>query len=717
MIFHPFTSHLIDFAQGTLDTERRRVVSQHLARCSGCRRIITEARRWIRESQEGAPKPSAGLRSRILHAAARGTHVLLPTADPGSPAFPKRRVAWSAAAAVLVIAGAVMVLPVEEAGADRSELVFLSSGLLPGNDISVRYGSTGMFAEFDSLILRARYRIPTDEPYDRDIEHVRAAVLHRLDRREFHGVLRAPADAVYVVFAVEDPSGELIDTNGQLFWELMLQDGGKPSYESLLQKQHDLMGRSWVRSYETARLAVDLYPERPRSWGQKLFFETAMFGGPPDDSAAAEYKARLRAFDRDWSTREAVPSDLIAVLFSFASLVEGPVSDLVQKWKVRLYDQAPRHPVVIEQEIGTIIRHRDAPTWVAEFDDLWQAVGPNEALAGAGYRASLRAQDPVAVLRWADRWGTIAPSERLIIAEQLATIPVLRDSALGRVRRELRRLENSPGANRPLHLSSTRFGDEIGKRRRGALAALGRVLLSRGETESGLTAIDLALTDDWHPELLQRAAQARLSIQDTLGAFGDLAAVAVDPNTLVETKDSLGEVAVRIIGDGAWRQNLQRAAERMQAYVWQGASNVRVPPDLALVDENGVRTTWQSVVQYPVTIVTTWLPYSAQWLHQVALLNRRFRDDERVGLFAIAADTLSPELARLVGDKGSDLPVYYDVTGRLREALNWWIEPAFYVLDSAGHLRFLNSSFEDVLRQVSVLLAGSVSDLVSPADR
>ena len=100
MIFHPFTSQLIDFAQGTLDTERQQVVSQHLARCSRCRRTVMEARRWIRESQEGAPKPSAGLRSRILHAATRGTQVVLPIADPGSPAFPKRRVAWSAAAAV-----------------------------------------------------------------------------------------------------------------------------------------------------------------------------------------------------------------------------------------------------------------------------------------------------------------------------------------------------------------------------------------------------------------------------------------------------------------------------------------------------------------------------------------------------------------------------------------------------------------------------------------
>jgi len=717
MMFHPFTSHLIDFAQGTLDTTRRRVVSQHLAKCSRCRRTITETRRWILKSQEGAPKPSAGLRSRILRAAARGTHVVLPTADPGSPAFPKRRVAWSAAATVLVIAGAVIVLPVEEAGAERSELMFSSLGLLPGNDVPVRYRSTGMFAEFDSLILRARYRIPADEPYDRDIEHVTAAVLHRRDRREFYGVLRAPAEAVYGIFAVEDPTGELIDTNRHVFWELLLQDGGEPSYESLLQKQHDLMGRSWVRSYETARLAVDLYPERPRSWGQKLFFETLMFGGPSDDRAAAEYRARLRAFDRAWSTREDVPSDILAGLFTFAALVEGFTSELTEKWKARLSVQEPTHPVMIEQEIGRIIQRPDARARVAELEDLWQAVGPNEALAGTGYRASLRAQDPAAVLRWADRWGTMAPSERLTIAERLATIPVLRDSALGRLRSELRRLDRTAMANRSLHVSTEMFGDQMSKRRRGALAALGRVLLSRGETESGLAAIELALTDDWDPELLKISAHTRLSIQDTAGAFEDLAAVAVDPNTLVETKDSLGEVAVRTIGDGAWRQNLQRAAERMQAYVWQGASNVTVPPDLALVDENGVRTTWQSVVQYPVTIVTTWLPYSAQWLNQVALLNSRFRDDDRVGLFAIAADTLSPVLALLIGDKGSDLPVYYDVKGQLREALSWWREESFYVLDAAGHARFLNSSFEDVLRQVSVLRAGSVSDLVSPADR
>ncbi len=263
-------------------------------------------------------------------------------------------------------------------------------------------------------------------------------------------------------------------------------------------------------------------------------------------------------------------------------------------------------------------------------------------------------------------------------------------------------------ANRPLHVSTDMFVDEIAKRRRRTLAALGRVLVSSGETESGLAAIDLALIDDWDPELLQLAAQARLSVQDTAGAFEDLAAVAVDPNTLAETKDSLWEVAVRTIGDGAWRQNLQHAAERMQAYVWQGASNVRVPSDLGLVDESGDRTTWQSVARHPVTVVTTWSPYNARWLNQVALLNRRFRDDDRVGLFAIAADTLSPELARLIGDKGSDLRVYYDVTGRLREALNWWVEPAFYVLDSAGHVRFLNNSFEDVLRQVSILLDGSL---------
>jgi hypothetical protein len=569
-----------------------------------------------------------------------------------------------------------------------------------------------MFAGLDSLILRARYRTAEDEPYDPDVQHVTAAVLHRVDDRAFRGVFRPSADAVYAAFAVEDPAQGLIDTNRGAFWELLAYTEGQPSYEALRQKQHDLTGRSWRELYHTTRLKVALYPENPLAWTDKQAVEQGSLVPVLTDSIRSEYLRQLRLLDLRWESEGATlqDGDVLAGMYLLAGSVEGRNSPLARKWRTRLLQNAPRHPTAIQEAIRHVRTTEDLPRRLADFETLWTEIGPNGNLASVAFLTALAGDQPSVLLRWAVRLAMSRPVEGVAIAERLVEIPELRPRAIEMLRAQLQRVEQQLAPNRPLHQTSASHRQSVNKRRYEILAVMGRSLLLVGEVEVAMATLDLALAEGWNPTVFQTVADGRLMAGDTIEAFRALAMVGADPVTTSTIRDSLQEVAARTIGVDLWDEYLQQAGIRLYEHVWRGATTVSVPNDVGLVTEDGSIQQWRNLISTSAAVMTTWSPWSRTWLEQIELLTDRLRSTEGdFRIIAIMTETPAARDVRSVGGAVAEIPVYGDVTGRLREALNSWVEPAFHVLDSTGRVRFLDSSVDDVIRQVSALAAEAVT--------
>jgi len=180
------------------------------------------------------------------------------------------------AASVLVLATAWLLWPTPHLSAGSSEglLRFSPARPLAGATLQVEYRASALLAGPDRLVLRARFRTPRDDPYNRGMRQTTAGVLTRVDRELYRGSLRLPDSVVYAVFAVEDSGGRHVDSNGSRLWELLVHDTlGRPTFDALTQREHDLMGRNWELGYETARRVAALYPERIESWSNLLFYE------------------------------------------------------------------------------------------------------------------------------------------------------------------------------------------------------------------------------------------------------------------------------------------------------------------------------------------------------------------------------------------------------------------------------------------------------------
>ena len=247
MIPHPNFGDLNRYADRELAEPRRTRMAKHLAKCSVCRSTVIAIRGITTEAPRIlAPKPPADALDKILMRQASGETVILPVADP-----PRRRIPFgllrSAAAAVAVaLASVVAVVTVQELGAEFSELNLSRVSPHLDNTLHVEYQSTSMFADEDRLVIRARYRVPGDALTTGRAGQVITAPLYRYDGRTFKGIVELPAEAVYTVFAVEDPAGEWVDSRGGALWQRVNgETHGTPSYQGLVQQQQDLLGSSW----------------------------------------------------------------------------------------------------------------------------------------------------------------------------------------------------------------------------------------------------------------------------------------------------------------------------------------------------------------------------------------------------------------------------------------------------------------------------------------
>ncbi len=707
---HLSRSELHGFVDGELSTKRRSRVAEHLAACLPCRNTVASIQA-LDEQARSIPtqKPPAAILQRVLARRAAGERVILPLSDP-FPALPKRLGMIAAALVALVGAGALLVRSLPDLGAERvsGELILTPEKPERGDLIAVEYRSTSMLAGEARLVLRARYRTAADREYDPGARQIVVAQLEKVGRRRFEGSVQLPDSVVYAVFAVEDTLGARVDSNRGALWELLVFNGDEPDYRALVQQQNDLSGRNWQGGLEAARRATEVYPDDPDAWSRLAGFEKSLSRSRGMTDFSGRWSARYEELHSRFANDISLSGDTLAGLYWLGFIAEQDPGR-VDYWRDRLLTEAPGHPQAVQQRVFRIIAAHgsDRDGALRELEGLWQEVGAvSFQLPRMGLSVALRAGDPDAILRWADRRVALKPWAALAVAKQLAELPELRRVAVERLRDELARTDTDAGWRRPLTRTigeQRRYDEAEGGR---VLAPLGRALVQLGDTEAGLDALDQAAATGWDTEVFGVSAEVRLGIADTAGAVGMLARLAVDPNTTTTARDSLAALATGLVNGARWTELTRVARDEMYERVLGGTSNTFVRGGVELTDSAGASHRLDELTGGQVTLVAFWSWLCAPCLSELPRLQQvTARYEPRgVRVLILTAESQSLALNRFVQEHPS-APRVFHVDGKARDALGLWETPLYLVLDKSSRIRLSENSLDEIVRVLEALTA------------
>ena len=724
MIWHSTHKELNQYADGELSTARRGRVAKHLARCPACREIVDSIEALAKRVDELPTKsPPDGVLERILERRAAGDRVILPTGGVS----PRRRlplVPLAAAAAVaLLVIGVPLVNSVSKLSAGRiwGDVMFTPADPERGADVTIEYRRTAILGDADVLVLRARYRRPGDESYDRSPRQQVVGRLERVGSQLYRGRFTLPDSVVYAVFAVEDEAGERVDHNGQRLWELLAHRDGKPELDALIQRHRDLMGRNWEVAFETARRVSELYPDKPGVWSTVRFFEEIVLGEHGADSLRSVHHARIGGFHEQLSERASLSGDDLGAMYRYASGARDSVT--AKYWRQRLLAEAPEHPLAIQELVIEVFReHYEHPQRVlVEFERLWQEYGStlvggaarrhpsHRQLPRQGYYTALRVGDPAQIRRWAERRLSVEPTAMFALAIGFAEKPALRAEGLEMLRARLKEIHDLGDARRSLRrtVQDQEPRDQAARRR--VYAVLGKALVDDGQTASGLDTLALAAQDGWDLSVFRTIADVRLGLGDTANAMEAMAHIAVDPNTRTTTLDSIAGMATSAVGDDRWTELRQRARAEMRDRTLRSAVTRSLRRRARVVDGRGERHSLEDLAQGTVTFVAFWSRYCGPSLQQLPQLQRVADQLEEHGVrvIAITDEAPSDDVRQFLSDKELTLPVYHDTRGEAKLALDSWGTPEHFLLDQLGRVRFAYGSLNEVMRQVEALLGGS----------
>jgi peroxiredoxin len=608
----------------------------------------------------------------------------------------------------LVAAAVFSLTRVRELGAERSELRLTPAEPERGEVVTVEYRATAMFAGEARLVLRARYRSPTDPANNLAIPKVSVAELVRDDGRVFRGRIQLPANVVYAVFAVEDTSGRQVDSNGNALWELLTHSVNKPELPALIQKQNDLTGRNWHAAYEAARSATELYPGSPEAWGRRVAYETVQLRGDAAEGLLAGHRSTFATLATDFLESQAPSSSDLGWLYWYARTGVQD-SSLTAVWRARLIDQAPTHPIAVQVralELAAPPASHPARL-LQELESLWLEVGPaHPQLPLQGYWVAERLNDPEQLLRWAERRLIVEPWEAANIASDLVAIPSARAFGMEMLRDELRRLDRPSEQRRALRNTVEQSWLERERARSKMLAVLGSALIDAGKAGAGIDTLDMAAAAIWDPSVFQAVADAKLALGDSTGALEMLARVAVDPATNPDYLDSITAFARAQLHPDRWGDNLRAARGEMRERVLALSISRPVATDLALKDLAGNRLTLGQLIGRGVTVVAVWSPYCPPCLTEPLRLQQivdriRLRGGRAI---VIISDAPAADIRRFLADAELDVPIYIDISRAVQLGLGSWIVPNYLVLDASKRVRFEGTALTDMLRAVDVLI-------------
>jgi len=725
---HPDAETLSQYAARTLNGDERLATGKHLERCTKCRETVKMLRQLTDLGAESVESPSQGdILTRVLDARAAGARALLPTAEPVG--VRSRRLPLAAGVGVAAIIAVVYLFSIRNAsaGSRTGTLTFKPAAPQPGQMVRVTYEPNAPLARFDSVILRARFRRPVDEDYNDGMMQSRVGAMHRSGGR-FTLEFRLPDSVVFAVFAVESPGADIIDDKDQQLWDLvMVDEAGKPLFDALVQKQRDLMGRSFEEGLRTTRTLAALYPDDPEAGGMVPVFERWVLGEHIADSLSPGHRRRFAAFQAALGEKLELPARIIAGMAHFAIALDD--SGASHYWIARFQKSFPNDPEVLSREENRLASQyikgkqepngsyrvlETQPAYFQELESVWRKLEPThdpylESVAHNAFAHAMDARDTAHVRIWASRSYRLArdvPGWSDYLGKELLQYPTLRDTAEAWLRNGVHILAEGRDADRRLWATVSVQREMNRSAAQPILASLGKALIEDGHLDAGLDTLRLAASYGWNPQALRSVGDALIARGDTAAALQSYARVVADPGTPVALKDSIRSTVSRA-GDANWERLVQTAAQEMRQSVLQRAAPRSLNGPFRLMTKSGAIHSLADVVNNKVTVLMFWSPYcgfSLQPLHDLDLLNDRLAS-QGAQVVTIVDQPFSKDLEQALRvHRAGRLSVFYDFRSDAHRAFSSFGTPDYYVLDSNGRVVFQHSSLEELPRQVAALL-------------
>lgn len=719
---HPSLERIVRFVSDELSAEARAHTGRHLQSCVRCQGMLRFVRSLDAAGVITEASPPLALRQRILDSRAAGNRVILP-APVTAP--PRRR--WTGAMAGIAVAAGVLLMawrvmaPGDALGvSERSTLVITPATPTRAAAVQVHYRpGPMMFPDATALVLRARIRTVRDQAYGVPPTQVRRlAVLHRDADGSFTARLTLPDSMVFAVFAVESPDSSRVDDNDGRGWELPVAElDGRPAFDALYQRAHDMMGRSWEQGYASMQRATELYPDRVEGWTYREFFERALYMGSTADSVMSMYRARLDSLVAFAKTRPRLRYEEIGSIY-FRAYVTGRRPGATRAdsaewayWWDRLRAEYPRH----EQRAQRLAVYLDTAGIgrsgaLDSLEHLYHAFAP---LSGPGRNLFNRAtqlvdgaKDPTADRRWLERIAAGAPDSVRRVAMVLSTRPAFRQEGMELLRALLRDSTAQLVPGRALEDDAATFARRVADQRRRMLAALGRALIAQGRRTAALDTLRLASSGTWDPVLFGDLAGAYRLAGDAEAASRMGARLVVDPRTTATRADSLEAEGRRRLGASGWNAALDTARRDMHDRLLERSIVRSVRTDIALLSRNGRTGSVRSLTGGRPAVVIFWsrqCGFAIEAVPEIASLVTRLGATGTPVLFVIG-ETPSVALDDALAALKVTWPVYYDTRGLLADAMNNFATPSYYVLDGAGRIRFnFATEVPDIIAQVEAV--------------
>ncbi len=668
------------------------------------------------------PEVPAGAWEEILARRERGERVILPAVDPPLPVHSSRQRYLMIAASVLllVIGGLVVLTSAPEAEALKSELRFLPAGPRQGARVDVEYRPDPALAGEETVTLRARYRTPLSDEYNRTPMQVTVGALVRDADGTFRGSFQLPDSVVYAVFAVEDLDGSRVDHNHRRLWELLVREpDGRPQYEALIQKETDLIGRNWELALETVREMTLLYPDRPDGWSRLMSLERQVLGEAAAESLMVEHRARFQTLHREMKGRPHLAAEEALGMRSYAVRAGG--AEEKRYWNERFKREFPGHPRVIQERTTDLWNTYSAePDGVAryfsELDALWgsarQDIPTYDRIILNALADAEQANDSAAFLRWAKRYrstGGVAPERMQYVASLMDRWPGLRNEKMRWLREALQMLEAMPNSFRTLENS---LGQQRQENREDAvriLADLGETLVAAGDTAAGMDTLKVAASRGWSPKVFRTLAAVQLALGDTAAALQNLARVAADPLSHASFADSARLIGGHHFVPTEWQSWVASGGLEMAEQILAGTIRSPLDTELSLEDEEGRVRTLEKLRGRDATVVLFWSRWCGPAVRAVPVIERlnSWLLEHGVPLITVVVEERSDELHEVLKERFVSVPIYYDYKLEVTTALYGFSTPEYYVLDGSGWLAFTGSgllALERIPQEVTALL-------------
>ncbi|WP_419167007.1 zf-HC2 domain-containing protein [Candidatus Palauibacter sp.] len=707
------------FADGELTERASHAVRLHLRSCAACRREVLLIRTLSAAIRAvPTPKPPDELFAELFPEAPKTAAVIPLAASQRKLASFSRGLVLSGAAILMALIAAVVVWTV---GPDRV-MAGSSTLRLHWEDpaaLTLEYETVSPLAAEPGVRARLRYWVPDSLRFAQTEPGYGVVELSREEPGLFSGTVDLPPGTVYAVAAVEDLDGNYIDSDFGRFWEYFETDAeGRPTLAARLYQVLATADLNPLRVVEVTEQALSEYPERPELWAAFLLH---MQGAMPEGSGEIPRRAHRERLERlDAAARQGDPGPgEMHALSLYARLFDR--EGLRAYWRAELTAEHPRHEYASQARLEAILLSSMSNGQKLDALDRSWRVAPMPSVAHVGLQLSYEAADPGLTGVWLQRYGDdgVLRDSRLDIevAEGMVEIPALRATAEEWVVQQLIERPTWLTADRPLNRTRSSFDAEAAESLADFHRLLGRLRLVRGNWAAAFESFERAAELSWNPRVFVELAWFHARAGSTTRASQLLALAEADPVTPLEPYLPLEEDWVAVptearlaVARSAWREQV---ASSLLNEPLSGAARLEFSP--------GEETTLSELTDGEVTLVIQGLRPSFVPTEDFDLLRANAASLEAAGArvlpIAVEPDPESGIRATAEGRRDSMPPFHYDRRFEVWKALGAWQGVQYFVVDSAGILRYRGEDLAVALRITLMLGDRSFASLTEPGGK